>query len=169
MNGEINGKLINQALELLGPTADARILDLFCGVGNFSLPLARRAGQVTGMELDTAMTTRASRNAELNDIRNVSFRAVNLADPDLIIAALSGLPCDGVLMDPPRTGAEALLGAVAASGARRIVYVSCHPATLARDAGQLVRDHGYRLAAAGILDMFPQTSHVESIALFDRC
>ena len=167
VNEEINRRLIDQALRLLEPQSSDRILDLYCGVGNFSLPLAQRAAAVVGIELAPAMIERAQRNARDNGIENAQFRVADLAGPDAS-TALAGETFDGVLLDPPRSGAAAVIGAIAAAGPRRIVYISCHPATLARDAGELVRQHGYSLAAAGIMDMFPHTSHVESIAVFDR-
>jgi 23S rRNA (uracil1939-C5)-methyltransferase len=162
---EVNLRMIDQAIELLEPVATDRVLDLYCGMGNFTLPLARCAGEVIGIEGARPAIERARQNAT----------AAGLANTRFIEADLSGAGAEGawtreafdlVLLDPPRTGAAELLPALAGVGARRIVYVSCHPGTLARDAGLLVAAHGYRLLAAGVMDMFPQTSHVESMALF---
>ncbi|MEZ5561490.1 MAG: 23S rRNA (uracil(1939)-C(5))-methyltransferase RlmD [Gammaproteobacteria bacterium] len=162
---EVNLLMIDQAIELLAPAATDRVLDLYCGIGNFTLPLATRAAEAVGIEGARPALERARQNAA----------AAGLANTRFIEADLSGAGAEGawtresfdlVLLDPPRTGAAALLPALAGVGARRIVYVSCHPGTLARDAGLLVTEHGYRLAAAGAMDMFPQTSHVESMALF---
>jgi len=167
VNGVINQRMIALALELLAPDAGMRVLDLYCGIGNFSLPLARQAGEVLGVEGDAAMVERARDNARLNGIANARFAVADLAQAGPA-PGWAGGGFDAVLLDPPRAGAAAVLGPVAGSGARRVLYVSCHPGTLARDAGVLVREHGYRLQAAGILDMFPSTSHVESMALFER-
>lgn len=165
VHAEVNLRMIDQAIGLLEPVATDRILDLYCGIGNFTLPLAKRAAAVTGIEGARPALERARQNAA----------AAGLANTRFIEADLSGAGTEGawtresfdlVLLDPPRTGAAELLPALARAGARRIVYVSCHPGTLARDAGLLVAGHGYRLRAAGVMDMFPQTSHVESMALF---
>jgi len=166
VNGELNRRMIARALELLEPRPGDRLLDLFCGLGNFSLPLARQVADVTGVEGDAALVARAARNAERNGIRNARFVAADLAG-DVARAAWARESWDLVLLDPPRAGAREVLAAATASRPRRIVYVSCHAGTLARDAGILVQQHGYRLMAAGIMDMFPHTSHVESIALFE--
>jgi 23S rRNA (uracil1939-C5)-methyltransferase len=167
VNAEVNRRMVGLALDLLQPEPQDRVLDLFCGLGNFTLPLARRAGSVTGVEGDAALIARARANARRNGLDNVSF---HLADLDGELSAFPWLRqgFDKVLLDPPRSGAEAVLGHLATSGARRLVYVSCHPASLARDAGALVGRHGYTLAAAGVMDMFPHTGHVESITLFER-
>lgn len=167
VNAVINERMLALALELLAPTPDSRVLDLFCGLGNFSLPLARSCEAVLGVEGDAEMVARAGENAAGADLHNLKFAAADLADPEAL-APWAGERFDRVLLDPPRSGAAAVLPAVAAHAPARVVYVSCHPGTLARDAGCLVREFGYRLAAAGIMDMFPQTSHVESIALFER-
>jgi 23S rRNA (uracil1939-C5)-methyltransferase len=166
VHAEVNQRMIKQAIDLLAPDASSSVLDLFCGLGNFSLPLARVAGQVLGMELDEDMVTRARHNASACGLDNVEFRQVDLSKPTEDLAA--GQSFDLVLLDPPRTGMAELLDAVINIRARRILYVSCHPGTLARDAQRLVADGGYRLVTAGIMDMFPQTSHVESMALFQR-
>ena len=140
---------------------------MFCGLGNFSLALARRAQQVVGVEGDERLVTAASLNAKRNGIGNVAFYAADLSK------ALAGQPWlrDGyhkILLDPPRSGALEMLPLLATLGAQRIVYVSCHPATLARDVGELVGRCGYRLESAGVLDMFPHTAHVESMAVLRR-
>jgi len=165
VNGEMNRRMVAVALELLAPQPGDRALDLFCGLGNFTLPLAQRVAAATGVEGDAALVARARDNADRNGIRNARFVAGDLATAQAG-AGWAG-PCDLVLLDPPRAGAREVLPAVAACRPRRIVYVSCHAGTLARDAGILVQEHGFRLAAAGIMDMFPHTSHVESIALFE--
>lgn len=167
VNGALNEAMIAQALALLAPTPDQHVLDLFCGLGNFSLPIARRAGRVTGIEGDAGLVARARDNAAANGIGNAQFLAVDLAG-DLRDAAWAGRGVDAVLVDPPRTGAQAVLEQLRFPDAGRLVYVSCHPGSLARDARLLVDRHGYRLAAAGVIDMFPHTAHVESIALFER-
>ncbi len=175
VNASINRVLVGRALRLLDARPDDRVADLFCGLGNFTLPIATRAREVVGVEGSAAMTTRAAANAERNGLASkTSFRVANLFEVDA--AFFDGLgPFDRMLIDPPREGAVAVakalaIGAQSASNSapRRIVYVSCNPATLARDAAVLTHEAGYVLAQAGIVNMFPQTSHVESIAVFDR-
>lgn len=166
VHGELNRQMIEQALALLDPQATDQALDLFCGLGNFSLPLATRVASVAGVEGEVALVARARANAERNGIGNARFHAADLAADASQLAWARG-PYDLVLLDPPRAGAREVLGVIAACGPRRIVYVSCHAGTLARDAGILVHQHGYRFVAAGIMDMFPYTSHVESIAVFE--
>ena len=167
VNGEMNRSMVARALELLDPQPGDRVLDLFCGLGNFTLPLATRAGAVVGVEGDAELVRKGSENARRNGLENVRFHTADLAaDPGAAPWLRGGY--DKVLLDPPRSGAEFILEHVAASGARRLVYVSCHPASLARDAGILVQQHGFRLRGAGVMDMFPHTGHVESIALFER-
>jgi 23S rRNA (uracil1939-C5)-methyltransferase len=143
------------------------VLDLFCGLGNFTLPIAARAGRVVGVEGDPVLVGKASANAVRNGVTNAYFHVADLAAEPGAAPWLRG-GYDSVLIDPPRSGAEFILPHVAASGARRIVYVSCHPASLARDAAILIEQFGYRLLGAGVMDMFPHTGHVESIALFER-
>jgi 23S rRNA (uracil1939-C5)-methyltransferase len=167
VNADVNAQAVDRVLELLDPRPGERVLDLFCGLGNFSLPLARRAKQVFGVEGDSALVARARTNALVNGIANAEFAVANLAD-EAGSAGWAGAHWDGILMDPPRTGCIDVANRIDACGARRIVYVSCNPSTLARDAQVLVHAHGYRLAAAGVMDMFPHTNHVESIALFER-
>lgn len=166
VNGELNRRMVALALELLEPRATDRALDLFCGLGNFSLPLAARVASVTGVEGDAALVARARANARRNAIGNAEFHAANLA-ADLTHAAWAREAFDLVLLDPPRAGAREVLALVTGCKPRRIVYVSCHAGTLARDAGILVQQHGYRFRSAGIMDMFPHTAHIESIAVFE--
>lgn len=167
VNGALNQAMIARALERLEMQATDRVLDLFCGLGNFSLPLARHAAHVIAVEGDASLVRRARANAGRNGIANVEFHVADL------FADVAGLPWtkghyDRVLLDPPRAGAREILPVVAASGAHRVVYISCHSGSLARDAGLLVREHGFRLTAAGVMDMFPHTTHVEAMAVFDR-
>lgn len=166
VHADVNQRMIEQAIELLAPDRESTVLDLFCGLGNFSLPLARSAGQVLGIELGADMVTRARDNASAAGLGNVEFRHADLSDPAADLTA--GRSVDLVLLDPPRTGAAELIESLLRIGPDRIVYVSCHPGTLARDAQRLVADGGYKLAAAGVMDMFPHTSHVESMVLFER-
>lgn len=166
VNSDINRRMISHALALFEVQAEDRVLELFCGLGNFSLPLARRAGEVVAVEGEADLIRRARDNAALNGIGNVSFAVANLFEDSSAEPWLKGQRYDKVLLDPPRSGAAEMIPQLAATGAERIVYVSCNPATLARDAGELVNQHGYRLLKAGIMDMFPHTAHVESIALF---
>lgn len=168
VNAALNERMIARALELLAPTPNDRVLDLFCGLGNFSLPLARRAAHVTGVEGDAGLIARARANAQRNGIENAEFVVANLAQERLEEATWAQQRYDAILLDPPRAGAREVLHVVGRSGARRVVYVSCHPGSLARDAGILVQEFGFRLRAAGVMDMFPHTAHVESIAVFER-
>ena len=166
VNGPLNRLMVERAIALLAPVAADRVLDLFCGLGNFSLPLALRAASVEGVEGDVALVARARANAQRNAIANAAFHVADLTSADPPGAWARG-SYDLVLLDPPRAGAREVLPVATASRPRGIVYVSCHPGSLARDAGILVREHGYRLVTAGIMDMFPHTSHVESMALFE--
>ncbi|MFZ9478530.1 MAG: 23S rRNA (uracil(1939)-C(5))-methyltransferase RlmD [Steroidobacteraceae bacterium] len=167
INAEVNRALVAHAMTQLQAGPQDRVLDLFCGLGNFTLPLARRAREVVGVEGDAALVERARHNATLNALHNVSFKAANLFDP-AVLAAVMGGPFDRVLLDPPRAGALEILPQLAALAPRRVVYVSCHPGTLARDLGLLCHEHGFQLVAAGVIDMFPHTHHVESIAVLER-
>ena len=167
INAEVNRALVAHAMTQLQAGPQDRVLDLFCGLGNFTLPLARRAREVVGVEGDAALVERARHNATLNALQNVSFKAANLFDP-AVLAAVMGGPFDRVLLDPPRAGALEILPQLAALAPRRVVYVSCHPGTLARDLGLLCHEHGFQLVAAGVIDMFPHTHHVESIAVLER-
>jgi 23S rRNA (uracil1939-C5)-methyltransferase len=176
VNHQINRVLVARALSLLAPAASERVLDLFCGLGNFTLPLARRAAAVVGIEGSETLVQRAIDNARFNGLSDkTSFVACNLFEMSAVqLRALGRF--DKFLIDPPREGALAVaraLADIAQAGEadalpRRIVYVSCNPATLARDAGLLVHEAGYRLRGAGVVNMFPHTSHVESIALLER-
>ncbi len=164
VNGPVNAALVGRAVALLEVTPRSRILDLFCGLGNFTLPLARRAGEVLGVEGDAGLVERARHNARLNAIGNASFIAADLAQP---LADLSWLNrgFSHILLDPPRAGARDVMRTIARIAPERVLYISCHPGSLARDVGVLVHDHGFALRAAGVVDMFPHTTHVESIAL----
>jgi 23S rRNA (uracil1939-C5)-methyltransferase len=167
VNGELNERMTDLAVDLLRVDSTHAVLDLFCGLGNFSLPLARRAARVLGLEGDTGLVERALANAKRNGLNNAEFLATNLMAEEQD-APWTRERFDRVLIDPPRAGAIQVLPAIAKCGAERVVYVSCHPGTLARDAGILVNEHGFKLQSAGIMDMFPQTAHVESIAVFVR-
>lgn len=168
VNAELNQRMVTRALELLDPQPDESVLDLFCGIGNFTLPLASRAGRVLGIEADAILIEKARHNAQQNELQNAEFRLANLYSPDT--PDPWGVEhFDMWLLDPPRTGAVEVVKRLPADGGpRRILYVSCNPGTLARDSEALVHSKGYRLAAAGVMDMFPQTSHVEAMALFER-
>ncbi len=166
INAVVNAAVTARVLELLRPQATQTVLDLFCGLGNFTLPLARHAAHVIGIEGDTALVAQARANAQANGIDNAEFHVADLGTPNPAEAWLAQR-YDAVLLDPPRAGAEAMMPVISRLAARRVAYVSCHPATLARDA-QLLVQTGYRFASAGIMDMFPHTAHVESLALFER-
>ncbi|RME36061.1 MAG: 23S rRNA (uracil(1939)-C(5))-methyltransferase RlmD [Gammaproteobacteria bacterium] len=167
VNPAINRAMVERAVALLDPGPEDAVLELFCGLGNFSLPLARKAGRVHGVEGDEALVERARANAERNDLGNVTFEAANLMAGELAGEFMEPA-FDKLLLDPPRSGAQEVLRQLDLERVRRIVYVSCNPATLARDAGLLVNERGYRLLRAGVMDMFPHTAHVESITLFER-
>jgi 23S rRNA (uracil1939-C5)-methyltransferase len=167
VNAGINQKMIDQALGLLNPQPGERILDLFCGLGNFSLPLSRQAEQVVGVEGEAGLVARARANAEANGLSNVEFHATDLTG-DIAAEPWYGRGFDKLLLDPPRSGAQVVVQNLPQPLPKGIVYVSCDPATLARDADILVHQQGYRLLKAGVMDMFPHTAHVESIAVFER-
>lgn len=167
VNAAINRQMIARAIALLEPGGGEHVLELFCGIGNFSLPLARHAARVTGIEGDARLVQKARDNAQRNRITNAEFISENLA-VEGVMRRFSGLAPDKVLLDPPRSGAWEVVAGMAEIRPARIVYISCDTATLARDAGELVNNQGYRLTSAGVMDMFPHTSHVESIAVFDR-
>jgi 23S rRNA (uracil1939-C5)-methyltransferase len=167
VNASVNAQMVARAVELIAPAAGTRVLDLFCGIGNFSLALARSGASVTGVEVAAPMVERARDNARRNGIDSAEFEVADLFG-DEGGWAWAGRTYDAVLLDPARAGAGPALGAVAATGAGRVVYVSCNPETLATDAAVLVREHGFELAGAGVIDMFPHTAHLESIALFER-
>lgn len=171
INGAVNAELVGQAVELLELTPAATVLDLFCGIGNFTLPMARMAGRVVGVEGDAALVARARHNAQRNGLGNTEFHVADLASlPASPQEAAPTAPWlresyTHVLLDPPRAGAREVLAAVAGLRPRRVLYISCHPGSLARDLGVLVNEHGFDLEAAGVLDMFPHTAHFESLAL----
>ena len=166
-NRGVNRALIAAVLAQLAPGPDDHVLELFCGLGNFTLPLATRAARVTGVEGDAALLDWARRNARANGLANTEFVAADLALAPAG-AAWARARYDLVLLDPPRSGAAALLPALARLGARRIAYVSCDAATLARDAAVLCARGAWSLSHAGVFAMFPQTAHFESLAVFDR-
>ena len=170
VNSSINRQMVPRAVELLQLTGKEKVLDLFCGLGNFTLPIAKNAEQVTGVEGDLAMVNRARQTALANGINNTNYYACNLMGTALELKTEPWLKqeYDCILLDPPRSGAKEIIEFFGRLKAKRIVYVSCHPATLARDAGELVHTHGYKLLGAGVMDMFPQTAHVESIAVFEK-
>ena len=165
INAGINRKIISRALSLLELSEDDTVLDLFCGLGNFTLASARRAEKVVGVEGSQEMVLRGSENASLNGLDNVEFHAADLFKPieseDWATAQYSK-----IILDPPRSGAIEIIPEIAKFGAKIIVYVSCNPATLARDTAELI-SAGYKLRATGVMDMFPHTTHVESMAVFD--
>lgn len=166
VNREVNQQMIRQAIELLALEPHDRVLDLFCGAGNFTLPLAQQAGSVVGVEGDELMVQRVQENAHDNKLTNISAYQANLFD-DPAGAPFMAQTYDKILIDPPRTGAKEVIEWIAKTGAKLICYVSCNPATLARDAGQLAMQ-GYRLKSVGIMDMFTHTEHTEAMALFER-
>lgn len=166
VNAGLNERMIQLAIELLDAQPDGRVLDLFCGLGNFTLPLARTVREVVGVEGDAGLVDRARENAQRNGIDNARFHAADLS------VDLSGQPWmeqgfDKLLLDPPRSGAAFVLEHLPLEQFSRIVYVSCHPASLARDTA-LLAERGWKLQVAGVMDMFPHTAHVESIALFEK-
>ncbi len=167
INFSLNRHMIDRVIELLVPGKDDKILDLFCGLGNFTLPLARYAGHVTGVEGSARLVEKARGNAIKNNLPNTAFHQADLYTQDLQAVFLSAR-YDKVLMDPPRSGAREIIEHMDFQGVGRLLYVSCNPSTLGRDAGILVHNKGYRLASAGVVDMFPHTVHVESMALFVR-
>ena len=166
VNYSVNQKMIIQAIQLMNIKSTDRILDLFCGLGNFTLPLARQASLVIGVEGNDMMVRRAFESAKINRIENVDFYVANLFDETISHHKWASKKCNKMLLDPPRAGAEMVCKNINIFNPEMIVYVSCNPATLARDAGILVNEKGYKMAAAGIMDMFPHTTHVESMALF---
>ena len=166
VNPEINRDMLDRAIDFLQLNENDQVLDLFCGLGNFSLPMARHCAQLTAVEGSSVMVKKARENAAKNNIDNVEFHMADLYSEEIATAPWLKKKYNKILLDPPRSGADAVLRYLGKMGAERIVYVSCHPATLARDAGVLVNELGYRLTDAGIMDMFPHTRHVESIAVF---
>lgn len=167
VNAALNRLMVPYALNLLALKEDDVVLDLFCGLGNFSLPMARKCTKVIGVEGSEAMVQRARMNATLNGINNAEFFSANL-DDETVFERLKQYPVNKLLIDPPRVGALEIVKRIEFLNPECIVYVSCNPATLARDAGILVNEKGYRMISAGVMDMFPHTEHVESIALFEK-
>jgi 23S rRNA (uracil1939-C5)-methyltransferase len=169
VNAAVNQALVARAVELLHPTRESRVLDLYCGLGNFTLALARSAGHVVGVEGEAGLIERARHNARRNGLANVEFHAGDLSKPMEQGAGWLRGSYTHVLLDPPRVGAAPdLLATIARLDPQRLLYVSCHPGSLARDLGILVHEHGLILEAAGVVDMFPHTAHVESMALLVR-
>lgn len=166
VNADINASIVDTVISALAPEPNDTVLELFCGLGNFTLPIARHVRQITAVEGEQGLVQRARDNAARNQIHNAEFHVANL------MADVSGLPWiqgrhyERVFLDPPRTGAQEILPVIGKLKPARVVYVSCNPATLARDAGILQRDFNYELVEAGVMDMFPHTAHVESIAIF---
>lgn len=167
VNSEINQSMVSRALSMLELSEDDKVLDLFCGLGNFTLAMARQCAEAVGVEGSQVMVLKARENAAKNNIQNASFYAADLS-VDISSEPWLGQKYDKILLDPPRSGAMEMLKHIGKLGAKRIVYVSCNPATLARDTHILVSEHGYTLIDAGVMDMFPHTAHVESIALFTK-
>ncbi len=168
VNGEVNALMVKQAMDLLRPTAGDSILDLFCGIGNFTLPIARSQARVLGVEGDAGLTERGAANAAHNHLANAEFLCMDLYHQSIDTQSLPR-QFDKVLLDPPRSGAEQVITQLIPTiRPRVIVYVSCNPATLARDADTLLRIHGYHMTHVGIIDMFPHTAQVESVARFER-
>lgn len=167
VNSDINQRMVHFAVEALQAGPDDRVLDLYCGIGNFSLPLARKAGAVLGVEGEASLVARAGENARRNKLSNVEFRVADLSKIDGTENWVKA-GYDRLLLDPARSGAAEVVTRMQLFKPARIVYVSCHPGTLARDAGTLVHEQGYKLESAGIIDMFPHTAHVESIAVFTK-
>nr|WP_283161680.1 23S rRNA (uracil(1939)-C(5))-methyltransferase RlmD [Xanthomonas nasturtii] len=167
VNASLNQKMIAHALALLDTKPDDRVLDLFCGLGNFTLPLARVVREVVGVEGDAGLVARAKENARRNGLDNAQFYAADLTQ-DQRNASWMRQGFDKLLLDPPRSGALEVLQQLPLKTFERIVYVSCHPGSLARDAGYLVNEQGFTLVSAGAMDMFPHTAHVESVAVFER-
>ncbi len=164
VNATINRKIVNRTFELLMLNSSDRVLDLFCGLGNFTLPIAQSCYSILGVEGSEEMVRRAADNAILNNIENAEFVCADLSNPAQS-QTWKREDFDKILLDPPRSGAWEILPQIASCQAKLIVYVSCNPATLARDASELLK-HGYRLKSAGVMDMFPHTAHVESMAVF---
>ncbi len=167
VNGALNEQMVALALQLLAVEPQDEVLDLFCGLGNFSLPLAQQAARVLGIEGEATLVERARDNARRNGLSNVEFMVANLFE-EHADSPFARRKFNKVLLDPPRAGAREILPVIAKCGAQRVVYISCHPGSLARDTDILVHELGYTLQSAGVLDMFPHTAHVESVAVFDR-
>ena len=166
VNFELNTLLVDRVISLLDLSGADSVLDLFCGLGNFTLPMARYTNYVTGVEGSEELVRRARRNAEKNGLSNAEFRVCDLSALDIGTQVMAR-NYNKILLDPPRSGAREIIEQLDLQQVEKLVYVSCNPATLARDAGILVKQGGLSLKAAGVMDMFPHTSHVESIALFE--
>ena len=164
VNQKVNLKMVEQALTWLELESSDRVLDLFCGLGNFSLPIAKQVNTVVGVEGVDAMVEKAKQNATLNQLDNAQFYQANL-EQDLSSQPWAREKFDKILLDPARSGASGIVDQLSRLGARRVVYVSCNPSTLARDSQSLLKQ-GYKLEKLGMLDMFPHTAHLESMALF---
>ena len=167
VNPAINRAMVARVVEEFALQSRDRVLDLFCGIGNFSLAIAPKVAAVVGYEGDAELVARAASNATSNDIDNACFHAANLATPE----AVSKIALDGitkVLLDPPRSGAETIVSELKLGDVEQVIYVSCNPVTLARDAKRLIEHGNFELSKAGIMDMFPHTAHVESLAVFTR-
>jgi len=167
VNFELNRKMINLALQLLDLNKEDEVIDLFCGLGNFTLPISRYVKKVVGIEGDSGLVERAKENASKNEVSNASFYKADLFEDVSGFEWFRGRNYNKALIDPARTGAIEIVGLLPKLNVERLVYVSCNPATLARDTARLI-DLGFSLESAGVMDMFPQTAHVESIALFVR-
>jgi len=167
VNFKLNQKMVTLAIDLLELNEDDEVIDLFCGLGNFTLPMARYAKYVVGVEGDSGLIERAKENAQKNDIQNVGFYKADLFKEVAGFEWFRGKKYNKALIDPARSGAIEIVELLPKLGVERLVYVSCNPATLARDTAKLM-EIGYKLDTAGVMDMFPQTAHVESIALFTK-
>ncbi len=167
INPEINRKMINRAIEFLDLQKTDKVLDLFCGLGNFTLPISKYVKEIIGVEGDNKLVARAAENAKKNNIQNASFYKADLTQ-DVSQLPWMKIKPDKVLIDPPRSGAIEVIPQIISMQPKMILYISCHPATLARDAGVLVNEYGYKLSKIGVMDMFPHTAHVESIAVFEK-
>jgi 23S rRNA (uracil1939-C5)-methyltransferase len=165
INAAINAAMVSRVLSLLELDSQSRVLDLYCGLGNFTLPLARRAGAVLGIEGDAALVERARHNAGMNGLNNAQFLAADLTQTLPMNAPYLAGGFSHVVLDPPRAGALNVMPTIAHLAPRKVAYISCHPGSLARDIAVLVHEFGFALRAAGVLDMFPHTAHVESLAV----
>ena len=167
VHAQVNQKMVRQALAWLALDKSAQVLDLFCGLGNFSLPMAQHVAELVGVEGDTALIARARKNARRNHLENIEFEQADLFDVDAEWN-WSQRSWDAVILDPPRVGAREVIEKIPAMNPAKVLYVSCHPGTLARDADVLVNSQGYSLQKVCVLNMFPHTGHVETMALFER-
>lgn len=165
INASLNAAMVSQVVKLLELDSQSRVLDLYCGLGNFTLPLARRAGAVLGIEGDAALIARARHNAHMNGLANAQFVAADLTQSLPLNAPYLAGGFSHVVLDPPRAGALDVMPTIAHLAPHKVAYISCHPGSLARDIAVLVHEFGFELRAAGVLDMFPHTAHVESLAV----